>query len=284
MKAENWTNYEDRLTRVTAYVYDHLHEDLNLQTLADVAALSPYHWHRIYHSIRGETIAATVRRLRLQRAAADLAQTARTVEDIAVRAGYGGAQAFTRAFSDAYALPPATYREQGSHSDFKPGQLDAPRGSWSIKTRRVPAIQMLSIEHRGPYLTIGKSFEALFGRAGAQNLLPSNIRMVGIFYDDPTIVPEDKLCSRAAIEATKTTEVIPPLERVEIKGGDYAILRHKGPYADMRAAYLWLFGTWLPQSGREAADAPVFEDYLNSPSQTPPSELLTDMYLPLLEK
>jgi predicted transcriptional regulator YdeE len=51
----------------------------------------------------------------------------------------------------------------------------------------------------------------------------------------------------------------------------------------MPAAYMWLFGTWLPQSGREAADAPVFEDYLNSPSQTPPSELLTDVYLPLLE-
>jgi AraC family transcriptional regulator len=162
--------------------------------------------------------------LRLQRAAA-LAQTARTVEDIAVRAGYGGVQAFTRAFSDVYGLPPAKYREQGSHSDFKPGQLDAPRGSWSIKIRRVPGMQMLSIEHRGPYLTIGKSFDALFGRAGAQNLLPSKIRMVGIFYNDPTIVPEAKLCSRAAIETTRMTEVVSPLGGVEINGGDYAILQ-----------------------------------------------------------
>jgi AraC family transcriptional regulator len=64
-------------------------------------------------------------------------------------------------------------------------------------------------------------------------------------------------------------------------GGDYAVLRHKGPYADMRAAYVWMFGTWLPQSGREPADAPVLEEYLNNPRDTPPTELLTDFYLPL---
>jgi AraC family transcriptional regulator len=59
-------------------------------------------------------------------------------------------------------------------------------------------------------------------------------------------------------------------------------LRHKGPYSDMRAAYEWLYGTWLVQSGREAVDAPVFEEYLNSPKETAPSELLTEICLPLV--
>ncbi|HLJ63418.1 MAG TPA: helix-turn-helix transcriptional regulator [Stellaceae bacterium] len=97
---------------------------------------STYHWHRIYHAVRGETIAATVKRLRLQRAAVDLAQTAKTVEAIAPRAGYGSVQAFTRAFSEAYGLPPAKYREEGSHTEFKRGRLDAPRASWRIGTKR----------------------------------------------------------------------------------------------------------------------------------------------------
>lgn len=71
--AEKWTSYEDRLNRVTAYIYDHLDGALDFQTLAEVAALSPYHWHRIYHAVRGETAVATAKRLRLQRAAVDLA-------------------------------------------------------------------------------------------------------------------------------------------------------------------------------------------------------------------
>jgi AraC family transcriptional regulator len=49
----------------------------------------------------------------------------------------------------------------------------------------------------------------------------------------------------------------------------------------MRAACDWLFGQWLPSFGRDAADAPVFQDYLNSPRDTPPTELRTDIYLQL---
>ena len=66
-----------------------------------------------------------------------------------------------------------------------------------------------------------------------------------------------------------------------IVGGEYAVLRHKGPYADMRGSYQFLYGTWLPQSGREPADAPCVEEYLNTPRDTAPTELTSDIYLPL---
>jgi AraC family transcriptional regulator len=281
MKADQWITYEDRLHRVTEHIYDHLDEPLDLATLADVAALSPYHWHRIYHAVRGETIAATVRRLRLQRAAADLAHTSRAIDEIATRAGYGSEPAFARAFADTYDLPPAQYRQAGSHAAFVPGRLEAPRASWHIAVKRVPPTRLLTLEHRGPYMEIGRSFEALFGRAHAAGLLPSEIRMVGVFYDDPTVVPEDQLRARASVVTDRPGKAAEPLEVIEIGDGDCAVLRHQGPYADMRAAYLWLFGTWLPQSGREPADAPVFEEYLNSPRDTPPTELLTELCLPL---
>jgi AraC family transcriptional regulator len=281
MKADQWITYEDRLNRVTQYIYDHLDEPLDLATLAGVAALSPYHWHRIYHAVRGETIAAKVRRLRLQRAAVDLAQTSLSFAEIAARAGYCSEPAFARAFADGYGLPPAQYRQAGSHTAFVPGRLEAPRASWHVEVKHVPATPLLALEHRGPYMEIGRSFEALFGRAHAAGLLPAEIRMIGIFYDDPMSVPEDQLRARASVVADRVAKAVPPLELIEIGGGDCAVLRHRGPYADMRAAYLWLFGTWLPQSSREPADAPVFEEYLNSPRDTPATELLTELCLPL---
>jgi AraC family transcriptional regulator len=67
----------------------------------------------------------------------------------------------------------------------------------------------------------------------------------------------------------------------QLPGGQYAVLRHQGPYSDMRAAYEWLYDTWLVRSGREAADTPGFEIYLNNPKQTAPAELLTEICLPL---
>jgi AraC family transcriptional regulator len=281
MKPQTWTSYEDRLNRVTAYIYDHLDDNLDMDTLAGVAALSPFHWHRIYSSVRGETLTAAVKRLRLQRAGADLALTQRPLGEVAERAGYGGVQAFTRAFSDAYGMPPASYRDSGSHKDFQPGRLEAPNASWRIETRSVAAMTLIGLPHRGSYMDIGRAFEQGYTHALGRKLMPDVVRLIGVYYDDPGLVAEAELRSFAAVVVTPDVQPAPPIERIDVVARDYAVLRYKGPYSDMRAAYAWLFGTWLPQSGREAADAPMLEEYLNSPHNTPPAELLTDLMLPL---
>ena len=150
-----------------------------------------------------------------------------------------------------------------------------------VEIRTLPRMQAATIAHRGPYIEIGRAFETLFGTLGARNLLGPGQRMFGIYYDDPGSVAEAELRSRAVIVAAKPLPIEPPLEPVTIVGGEYAVLRHKGPYADMRGSYEFLYGTWLPQSGREPADAPCVEEYLNTPRDTAPTELLSDIYLPL---
>lgn len=275
-------SYIRRFTRVTEYIYANLDAELDLNTLADVAALSPWHWHRIWQAVYGESIAATVKRLRLQRAAADLAHTPMPVDEIWPRAGYGSAAAFSRSFKDAYGITPTEYRKAGSHTRFT---LPAPRG---VSAMRDVAIKQLApatlavIPHKGSYMEIGRAFETLFGTLGARNLLRPGLCMKGLFYSDPTSVPEAELRSAAGILVPdESFPVDAPLEKAFLRGGDYAVLRHKGPYSDMKAAYDWLYGEWLVRSGREAADAPVFEDYLNNPREVPPTELLTDICLPL---
>jgi len=106
--------YQRQLDRVVDYIYDHLEEDVRIDTLAEVACLSPYHWHRIFTAMRGETVAATVKRLRLQRAADRLANSDMPIEQIARRADYNTIEAFNRAFKAVYELPPAKYRANGS--------------------------------------------------------------------------------------------------------------------------------------------------------------------------
>ena len=277
---EVWINYEDRLNRVTTYIYDHLDNELDLMRLADVAALSPYHWHRVYHAVRGETIAATVKRLRLQRAAMALSQTANAIEPIATAAGYGSVQAFTRAFSETYGMPPARYREEGGHAAFVPAVGNAAGPAHEVEIRMVPMRYAIGVPHRGSFMGIGKAFTALYGRLAAANLMPPP-RMVGIFESDPNAVPEAELQSVAAVFTPERQTVAPPLFAHDLYPGPYAVLRHTGPYTDMRPAYRWLYGTWLPQSGREAADAPLLEEYLNNPRNVAPTELLTDIHLPL---
>jgi len=275
----NWTSYEDRLNRVSAYIYDHLDDDLDMDRLAGVAALSPYHWHRIYHAVRGETVVAAVRRLRLQRAAADLAHSHTSLEAIAKRAAYGSVAAFTRAFGESYGMPPAQYREQGSHKDFAPGRLPSPNVHFEMAIRHVPSFRLATLDHKGSYMEIGRAFEAAM--VAARPLLTLQSKMFGVYCDDPALVDEADLQSKAGVTIPAGIAPPAPLASLDVRAGEYAILRHMGPYADMRSAYQWLFGTWLPQSGRDADDAPVLEEYLNNPQDTQPTQLLTDIYLPL---
>ena len=275
------TQYEERLGRVTTHIYDHLDEELDLERLAEIACLSPYHWHRIYHSVFGETIADAVKRLRLQRAAAQLAQTTMPIGEIARRAHYPSLPSFTRIFKSVFGLPPARYRATGSHQRFEAPAKDMQMGIYNVEIVTKPSLALASIRHSGPYLEIGRAFDTLFATAYGRNLVSPSTRLVGVYLDDPTSVPEAGLRALAGIVVDRALPLEAPLERAEIKCGRYAVLRHKGPYADMKAAYRWLFGEWLTSSGEEAADAPVFEEYLNSPRDTPPAELRSDIHLPL---
>lgn len=275
------TNYVKRMSRVTAYIHDHLDEDIDLASLAEVACLSPGHWHRIYHALYGETAAATVKRLRLQRAAGDLAHSAMPIAEVARRARYSGVAAFTRAFSDVFGQPPATYREQGSHTRFKAAIAADSDTAFPVEIRHREPGRLAAIAHVGAYMEIGRSFDALFTLLGARGLIRPGLRMAGVYLDDPTSLPPETLRAFAGVEVDEGFPIAAPLQLVPLRGGDYAVLRYRGPYADMKAAYDWLYGEWLVGSGREADDAPTFELYLNTPQETPPTELLTEIFLPL---
>jgi len=276
-----WTLYEARLRRVSAYIHEHLDDELDMEKLAEIACMSSYHWHRIYRAIYGETAAATVKRLRLHRAAGDLVNTRLSVSDIAKRSGYPNLQSFNRIFRSVYGMPPARYRNEGSHTIFEPSTQGRITVMFDVTLRTIFPMSLVGVAHRGSYMQIGQAFETLFGTIFARGLAGSDMRMIGIYLDDPDVVEADKLRSYACVTAGETVATDAPLERRFLDGGDYAVLRHKGPYANMHRAYQWLYAQWLPASGRQLRDAVMFEEYINNPRDVPPTELLTDIYMPL---
>lgn len=281
IRPQTQASYEVRLDRVTDYIYEHLEEDVRSDRLAEVACLSPYHWHRIYVAMRGETISATIRRLRLLRAADRLANSAMPAKTIAERAGYSGADSFARAFKEAYGRTPADYRASGSHATFKAAAKAEDKEGFPVAIETLATARCASVAHTGSYMQIDRAMGRLFAALGAQGILAPDQKMIAVFFDDPDLVAVDELRSQACSPVTADAAVGPPLQDTVLRGGLHARLRYRGPYADMKSAYRWLLGVWLPQSGHEPDDAPVFEAYLNSPRHVPPMELLTDIHLPL---
>jgi AraC family transcriptional regulator len=288
-----WADYASALDRVTTHIEAHVHEPLSLAALAEVACLSPHHFHRVYHAMRGETLAATVKRVRLQRAAWWLAHSSDAVDVIARRCGFSGAAALIRNFKDHYAATPAAYRRTGPHTVFretKTTEPSQPTSALHVDMRNVAAQNLLVVPHRGPYIRIGQAFERTFMHAARQchRLLgepPQPLRTVGIYLDDPAAVSPSALRSYAGVALAQTARAVSwqaPLQTWQLPAGRCAVLRYQGPYASMQAAYRWLFGQWLPHSGHAPADHPVYEDYLNHPRDVPPAALLTDIYLPVV--
>lgn len=280
MRAEQ---YQRQLDAVTDYIYAHLDDDLSLDRLADVSGFSPYHWHRIYRAVRGETAAQTVRRLRLERAATMLAQNAWPLERIARRAGFTSADAFSRAFQRAYDRTPGRFRSDraggpnGTGGSRRPAVIpDAETPiPYPVRVEERSEYRLAVAEHRGAYMDIGWAFARVVDRMGARK------PRVAIYEDDPGIVPEAALRAAAGVVVGPEAEVPEDLETRVVPAGRYAVMRYTGPYSSMHAAYLWLYGQWLPTSGHEPRNHPVVEEYLTDPATTPPAQAVTDILLPL---
>jgi AraC family transcriptional regulator len=280
-KQQTQESYQARLDRVVDHIYAHLEEDIRPESLAEIACLSPYHWHRIYVAMRGETIGGTIRRLRLLRAADRLANSDLPIGMIAERAGYSGADAFARAFRGSYGKTPAEYRATGSHAAFKGATEAEDDAGFPVAVQTLPATRCASVAHRGAYMQIDQAMGRLFTALTAQKIMAPDQAMRAVFFDDPDLTPVDSLRSAACSPIADGVSLAAPLGETVLGGGLYARLRYRGPYADMKGAYRWLLGVWLPQSGYEPDDEPIFESYLNNPQHVAPTDLLTDIHLPL---
>ena len=104
--------------------------------------------------------------------------------------------------------------------------------------------------------------------------------MAAVYYCDPDVTPEADLRSHAG--AVWDGDRVPDgLDEVTLPGGRHAVLLFKGPYSGLAGAYAYLYGAWLADTRETPADSPTFEVYLNSPMDTAPQDLLTQICMPL---
>ncbi len=279
-------DYYQRMERVIAHINAHLDEDLNLDDLADVACLSRFHWHRVYRGITGETIHSTVKRLKLNRASYALKHSDDSLAVIAKRAGYTRVESFARAFKAQLGHTPAAFRASSdlvsriSTLKLESFAVSIQTENLSYDIKDLPSIRLAALHNRGGY-NGSSAFNRLFKHAIKQNIPMEGHQMVGLYYDDPALMPADDLRSIAGIKVGDDFMPTAPLEIFDTYAGRYAVFHYKGPYERTGLAYDWIFGRWMPQSGEEAAEEPSLHISLNTPDTTASEDLLTDICIPL---
>ncbi len=282
MKDETQTTYQQRILKVLLYIQNNLYENLTLDELAQVACFSPYHFHRIFRGMVGETLSAYVRRLRLERAAQRLTQTGRSVTELAFDAGYESVESFTRAFKNRFGMSPGEYKKE-SHAELLIRLPNMTQGEiqMDVQIKEVPARKVVFVRHTGPYPECGKAWEKLCDWAGPRGLFQPGTEFIGLSYDDPEVTPPDKIRYDACLTTEADVQPEGEIGVQTIEAGLYAVTTHHGSYMKLCETYAALCGQWAPASGYEICSAPSMEIYLNSPEDTPEDELLTDIYVPI---
>lgn len=270
----------DRILRVIDYIHTHAADDLSLDQLADVAALSRFHWHRVFTAIMGASPAHIIRSVRMHKATMLLLRTDLPVARIAALVGYPNDRSFVRTFKEAYGQTPKAFRATGLP---RAAPHPNPQGSsrmFNVDIETTPDKRLAALSHRGDYAEGSVAYQKVATIVSAGDHWASTKGMAGVYYDDPEVTPAADLRSHAGV-LWEGGAVPDGLEEVRLTGGRYAVLHFQGPYAGLGEAYRYLYGNWLSSQQETLRDAPSFEHYLNDPTNTAPAELLTDIYMPL---
>jgi AraC family transcriptional regulator len=230
-----------------------------------VAHFSPYHFHRLFRGMVGESVMEHVRRLRLERAAHQLKVTDHPVTRVAFDAGYETHEAFTRAFHSVFDESPSQFREAHRALPFRSvpsdvhfvenGQLYDFRRSQTggqvmdVRIECVVPMRVAFVRHVGPYNQVGTAWTTLMSWAGLKGLLTHRPTILGIVHDDPEVTPPEKIRYDACLAVDERAKPDGDIGIQEVGGGEFAVTKHLGPYEKLGDTYARLLGEWLPSSG-----------------------------------
>ena len=294
--SRNRLEYENRVNRVIDYIQAHRAEPLSLESLAQVAAFSPFHFHRVFKSITGENLREFVQRVRLEWAGSMLSQRPHVeVIEIALDSGFQSASAFARAFKEHFGMTATAWRGGGTKqwsklrmADSKPGQADSKPGeaegcqerhpvsrrgsppasekedTMNVSVKTLPPCRLAYMRHVGPY-GAGSSVPQLWQRmqrwAAARELWTPERLCLGMAHDDPHVTAPEKCRYDAAIAIAADFQPDAQVNVIDLSGGRFAVAPFEGTGFDIAASWDRLFADWLPVSGYQPDEGPYIERY-----------------------
>jgi AraC family transcriptional regulator len=284
-------NSVERISRVCEYISHNLDEELALDNICEVAALSKYHFHRMFSAHMDMSLAKFVLLARLKRASFRLAfQKEKRIIDIAFEAGFESSEAFSRAYKRNFLQSPSSFRAKPNWQQWKKSLehrvTPIEEVKMQVNIEYFTATKVALLEHLGPsdkiMETVGK-FIYWRKESGLSPVKTSDT--FGIAYSDPkTTEPED---FRWDVCGSINTDV--PGNRYgvkvgEIPGGRCAVIRHIGSHANLEQSIYYFCRQWLPNSDEEVGDFPLFFHYINLMFDVDECDLITDIYFPLRER
>jgi AraC family transcriptional regulator len=283
--------YWRRIQRALDYIAANLDQSIQLADVAEAAAFSEYHFHRIFRAVMDETVGEYVTRQRMQTAALMLAyHEDLPITQVALACGYSSSSNFSKAFSRFFGVSPSEVRKpsgkpaaaisvlrQRYGHDFSPGDLhtlpDPPQVDArlaeleaSVRFERWDAFAVVCMRSDRGYDVAANTrlWVELIQRVRALELCGDEIDAYAITYDDPALTSSERCRYHACVRVTGIGGAPPePLFMAEIPDGRYAVFPYRGPGSEIGRMYRDIYALWFPHSSLAPDTPPPIEHYIH---------------------
>lgn len=244
---------------------------LSVDALSEVACWSKFHFQRQFQQHCGLTVQSYIRLRRLFRSASQLAFRDTSLTDISAFSGYQNSESFSRAFRALMQQTPGEFRQnpdwqqwQAQQQQLLPThQLKHRMHPMDIKVEIInfPATTVIELLHQGSPASLGDSIRRFIEFRKNQRLPPTQHATFNFLYQDPQAVPADEYQFGLAVAAPAqlALETLPAGFRHNlIPAGRCASLEFRGDDQQLGNLVSYLYQQWLPESGEQLADFPIF--------------------------
>ena len=251
--------------RALWFIESHFAQDISLETIASAGGVSRHYLSRAFGYSTGHSIMRYVRARRLSEAARALVNGAPDILTVALDAGYGSHEAFTRAFRDQFGLTPEAVRSRGHLRNI---QLMEPiRMEQTLTTLATPRF----VDQKALLIAgLGERYDFEGGSAGIpaqwQRFLPHlghvpgqvGTTAYGVCCNSDDAGNFEYICG---VEVADFSGLSKDWARVRVPEQRYAVFMHRDHIAKIRSTWHTIWNKWLPESGYQVVDAPFFERY-----------------------
>ena len=304
--------YRARINKVMDYLEANPDKPADLSVLAGLAHFSPYHFHRIFTFMTGETPGAFLQRTRVEKAARLINKNdGMPLAEVAVMCGFGDASAFSRSFKKHFGISPTEYRlldqpiyiKEGRRfgkicqEDSNPGQVGTDMNSQfctvelknliimdaKIEIRQMPELNVVYVRHTGQFNQIKHAYGKLFQWAGPRGLIGPDTRTITVYHDDPSVTSIEKVRQSACITVKGDVATDGEIGKMTIPAGKFAVghFDFRGEEGFEKA---WnTMCHWFTESGYEPGEGNSYELYLGDPAEEGdnPPHFVLDICLPV---
>lgn len=302
--------YRSRINRVMDYIDQHLEESLELKVIAEIANFSPYHFHRIFTFLIGETPIDYIQRLRLEKAAWKLQQTPITsITEIACSCGFNSISLFSRTFKKYFGITPTEFGKAEKPVYAHEGKLFSKNGQMLRKNlkdekdfnldlcrvefknlyfmksyneiKEMPEMKTIYCRHIGSFDLIGQAYEKLSRWAVPRGLYTPNVtKTATVTHDDPSVTDLDKIRQSACIIVDNDVKVEGEIGKMLIPGGKYVVGHFELGMDEFQKAWNTMCH-WFTESGYQQGDGCTYELYHNDYTTHPEKKHIVDICIPI---